>query len=382
MILYPNIVLAFAAEPWALEETKLRAVVEFLMFKASGGEIGTAPDLARVTQRIEERVAKSDGAVGLLPVYGILSQRMNMMQEMSGGTSLQQLGAEFRGMLADAGTKAIILDFDTPGGGVSGTAELAQEIYDSRGVKPIVAQVNSLCASAGYWLACQADEIVVTPSGQAGSIGVYTVHEDISKMLEMKGIAPTIVRDGKNKLEANEFGPLSADALAHIQKRVSESGAAFIDAVARGRGGNITSAVVNDRFGQGRMFGAAELVDRRMADRVGTLHETLDRFGVTINPTAKAAREANAQRSQATDNLITKLKAGDQLSPRELEHGLKGLVGLTNSEAERAVRRSFKGLAQGDPGKPTETAFTSADAADLRRGLGDLSSVLTPTGGA
>lgn len=422
MIRFLNILLACAAEPWALERGKLIEVRDFVLRKA--GEPAGAPRpraidpnwpecdpndpdpdnpncdefmkargpavqfwaadangiMARVTQRAEQRAAQSDGVVAVLPVYGVLSQRMNMMQEFSGGTSTQQLAMMFRALLADPGTSAIVFDFDSPGGTVSGIQELGQEIYDSRGVKPIVAQVNSMAASAAYWLACQCDEIVVTPSGQAGSIGIYTIHEDVSKMLDNEGIATTMISAGKYKTEGSPYGPLSEDAVAAIQARVDQSYNAFVEAVARGRGNNITPAVVNDRFGQGRMFGADELVARRMADQVATLEQTIERFsaGVSFNPVAKAARDARAQRSQAADTLITKLKAGDQPSPRELEHGLKGLVGLTNAEAERAVRQCFKGIAQGDPGKPTEPAFTSADTADLRSRLGDLRQILKP----
>jgi signal peptide peptidase SppA len=386
MIRYLNILLACAAEPLAIDEPKLRAVMGFLARKAAGEKIDFAVDpefQARVTQRAEQLANRSQGTPAILPVYGVLAQRLNVMQEISGGTSMEQLGAQFRALLADPGVSAIILDFESPGGTVSGTAELGQEIFDSRGVKPIVAQVDSMAASAAYWLACQCDEIVVTPGGQAGSIGVYTLHEDISKMLENEGIATTMISAGKYKTEGNPYGPLGEEAAANMQSRIDQSYTAFVQAVSRGRGGNITPAVVNDRFGQGRMFGAEELVSRRMADRVATWQETFERFGgPIINPTAKAARDATAQRSQAAETMTTKLKAGAQLSPRELEHGLKGLVGLTNSEAERAVRQSFKGIALGDPGKPTEPAITRADAADLRRGLGDLSSVLIPKGGA
>lgn len=369
---YLNVLLACAAEPWALQPEKLEAISRFLLFKATGGDFSAEEIEARVTQRQEQRAAQSDGTIGILPIYGVLAQRMNMMQDISGGSSTEQIAAQFRVMLADPGTKAIVLDIDSPGGTVFGTEELAQEIYDSRGIKPIVAQVNSLAASAAYWIACQADEIVVTPSGQAGSIGVYTIHEDISKMLENEGIKETIVKAGKYKNEAPSSEPLSADAQAMLQRRVDEANAAFVNAVARGRGNNTTAATVNDRFGQGRMFGSAELVDRRMADRVATLPQTLERFGVTINPVASAARSGAVARAAATETMIAKLKAGDQLSPRELEHGLKGLAGLTNSEAERAVRLSFKGFAQGEPGKPTEPAVAEADIAEMARTLADI----------
>jgi len=55
-----------------------------------------------------------------------------------------------------------------------------------RAQKKIVAVANGMAASAAYWLACCATELVVTPSGQVGSIGVFAAHEDMSKALEQE----------------------------------------------------------------------------------------------------------------------------------------------------------------------------------------------------
>lgn len=344
---YLHVLLACAAEPWALQHEKLVAVVSFLKFKAAGGHL-SAEDVARVTKKREAEVAHTEGAVAVLPVYGVLTQRMNLLDDISGGASTELLAQTFRALLADATTKAIILDFDSPGGTVFGTQELAEEIFASRGSKPIIAQVNSLAASAAYWLASQADEIVVTPGGQAGSIGVYAIHEDISKLLEKEGIKNTLISAGKFKTLGNEFEPLSDEGRTFIQKRVDESNAAFVRGVARGR--NVSLTTVNDEFGQGLMFGAAELVKRGMADRVATLSDTLERFGIQRNPIA-AKNRAPSARTTTAQSLISKLSAGDQPTVREWENGLKGL-GLSNSEAERAVRVCFKDNAQGEPEKP------------------------------
>lgn len=304
---YLRLLTTCAGEIWALERSKLEAVAQFLLFKGAGGEFDQQEIEARTGGRQGGRAAPdSAGNVAIIPVYGMLAQRMNLMLDVSGGTSMQMLAADVRFALADPGTKAIILDFDSPGGTVRGTVELAQEIYNSRGVKPIIAQVNSLAASAAYWIAAAADEVVVTPSGEAGSIGVYTIHEDISKMLEKEGIKNTIIKAGRNKIDDHPYAPLSDDAAAAIQKRVDESYTAFVRGVARGRG--VSMSTVNDRFGHGRMFGAEELVERGMADRVATLPETLERFGVSVHPVASAKSSAR-QFSDMRQSLKTMQQA-------------------------------------------------------------------------
>jgi signal peptide peptidase SppA len=308
--MYAHVIMACAGEVWALERGKLESVVAFLAFKARGGQFSEEDIQARIAPppTSPSQPADARGAIAILRVYGVLAQRLNVVTKISGGTSMEVLAADLRAALSDTATKAIVLDFDSPGGTVSGTAELGQEIYDSRGVKPIIAQVNSQAASAAYWLACQCDEIVVTPGGRAGSIGVYTIHEDISKMLEKEGVATTMISAGKYKTEGNPYGPLGEEAAATIQARVDQSYTAFVQAVARGR--RVRVAAVNDRFGQGRMFGAEELVARGMADRVATLPQTLERFGVSVHPVATAnssSREFRAMR-QSLASITQSLK--------------------------------------------------------------------------
>jgi signal peptide peptidase SppA len=369
---YPHIIMACAGEIFALQHEKLEQIVAFLMVKAKGGTID-AEDLARVTQRQEREVAQSSGDIAVIPVYGVLAQRMNMMMEFSGGTSMQQLGGIFRAAINDSNIKAIVFDHNSPGGTAAGTEELATEIMQSRGVKPIIAQINSLSASGSYWLASAADEIVVTPGGEGGSIGVYRVHDDLTKMLENEGIKRDIIRSAQSpfKIEDSGYEPLSPGARDHLQARVDQTYDRMIRSIAAARSKTLTT--VREGFGQGRVFGAEELLSRGMADRIDTLEATLERFGSgPFNPVANAAKQEKTSSAEAVDVLVAKMKAGDLPSPRELENGLKGLAGLSNKEAERFVSRWVKGSAQGDPERPTKSAVSVTDLAELREGLADI----------
>jgi signal peptide peptidase SppA len=373
MIHYPHIIMAAAGEVWAMQREKFDAIVDFLALKAHGGDV-SAEELARITKTQERQVAASDGEVAILPVFGTIAPRMNMMTEISGGTSTMMLAGAFRQALADSNVKAIVFDHDSPGGLASGTGELASEILDSRGVKPIIAQVDHLSASASYWLASAADEIVVTPGGQGGSIGVYQLHEDVSKMLETKGVRPTIIRSSGSpyKIEANDIEPLTQDARDHIQQRVDQTFDRMVRSIAAGRG--TTLSAVKDRFGQGRVFGAEELVSRGMADRIDTLEGTLERLtGGSFNPVAAAARNARTSRAEAGNVLLAKLKARHVPSTQEWEQGLRVLAGLSRSESKFAVATLRKGLAQCDAGDTTaQPAVSIADLAELREGMADI----------
>lgn len=222
----------------------------------------------------------SSGSVAIIPIQGIISHRMNMMQAMSGagGTSIQKLQAQFREAMADTNCKAIIFDVDSPGGSVDGVMEMASEIYNGRKTKQSIAVVNSMAASAAYWLASAASEVVITPSGQAGSIGVYMMHQDESEALKKEGIKISLIKAGKYKAEGSPSEPLSDDARAAFQSKVDDFYSMFVKGVAQNRGASQVS--IRDGYGQGRTLLANDSVKENLADRVGTFDDVLAKFGV------------------------------------------------------------------------------------------------------
>jgi len=215
--------------------------------------------------------------IAVLPLFGTIMHRMGGLDEYSGGTSTERFATWFRSAMADSTVKSIVIDVDSPGGTVNGVPELADEIFQGRGTKQVVAVANSQAASAAYYLASQASEFVVIPSGEVGSIGVYAAHVDLSQALEKEGAKVSLVSFGKYKTEANPYEPLSEEARAMLQERVDKFGKMFVNAVARGR--NTDAANVNANFGQGRMMLADDAKQAGMVDRVSTMERTLRRLG-------------------------------------------------------------------------------------------------------
>jgi signal peptide peptidase SppA len=288
---YSHIVAEVFGKPWAIHPDKLRVITELVALRASGEILSE--------EQVRERIAganaakrsgpNASGNVAVLPLYGVISHRMNMFQQFSGGTSTEQFTAAFRQALNDPNVKAIVIDVDSPGGSVAGVAELASEIFEARGQKRIIAVANTMAASAAYYIASAADELVVTPSGEVGSIGVFAAHQDVSKALEAEGVKVTLVSAGKYKTEGNPYEPLSEEAQASIQALVDDFYSQFVKAVAKHR--DVTTSAVRGGFGEGRMVLAADAVKEGMADKVATLDQTLARFGAT-GPAQKISAEA------------------------------------------------------------------------------------------
>lgn len=326
---YRNIVRAFYGNQWAILPEKMEEIREFLTARANGVTWTPEEIQARIGERPTPFAAPQGSQVAVLNLFGVMSQRMNSLEQTSGGTSTEQFGAAFDEAVANDDVKAIVLNVDSPGGAVMGTPELGAKIFAARGVKPIVSVVNSLAASAGLWVAAQADEIVMTQSGQIGSLGVLAIHRDESGAMEQAGVKETVI--SASPFKAEQIGPLTKSATTHIQEMVDRRFVEFVAAVAAGRGVSPETAAAD--FGQGRMLDAETAMNVGLADRIGTLQEVLAEFGVSSTPSVDATT-APAFQMKGFSNMDTKI------------FGALVRIGMcditaTEADAEKALGRFF-----------------------------------------
>jgi len=276
---------------WAIQD----GLLPNLLAKAKAFDASQKPHAATSTQA-RRGASRSIAVIGL---QGTLMQRSNPFLSFFGGTGLSQFVAQLQAAADDDSIAQILIEIDSPGGEVYGTGEAAQAVLDARKSKPVVAISNSLAASAAYWIGSQADEFFCTPGGEVGSIGVYTAHEDLSKVLEASGVDVTLISAGKYKTEGNPYGPLDRDAKAHMQSRVDEYYGAFTRDVARGRAVPVDQ--VRGGMGQGRVLGAKQALDAGMIDGVLTRDQVVARMqrsgqiGLGRSGSAGSARRLLAQ---------------------------------------------------------------------------------------
>lgn len=334
-----RLVAELSRTPWALMPEYLGALTAALSAAAKG----TKPTAGRLVETvghtaesIKERFAarpartSADGAVAVVPIVGILSQRGSFLDELFGGGSVstQRLAAQIRQLGADNGVKSIILDVDSPGGSVGGLEELSDAIFALRRQKRVVAVANSLMASAAYWIGSAASEIVATPESQAGSIGVWTAHFNQQKMLEDFGVDVTLISAGKYKVEGNPFEPLGDEARAFIQDQVNKYHELFLRSVARNRSAK-TLKDVRDGYGEGRALIASDALAARLIDRVGSLDEVVR--VESARPASKPAMQGLAGGFPRLAHALRQL----QLAELDTEHGE---TSTNRAAAERRLR--------------------------------------------
>lgn len=342
---YPNVLRAVLAMPWAIDHESVAwaAIVDVLALRAAGQGLTDEEISARVeaAQNGPRQGRSKSTGVGIytLPIYGVITPRGNIMARSSGGTTAESILNEFRAAMADPDVDGIVFDMDSPGGAVEGIDELAAEIRAARGQKPIVAVANYMAASAAYWIASAADEIVASPSAMVGSIGVFTAHDDISEAQAKLGIKRTVISAGKHKAEGALGQPLSDEARAHVQEQVDEHYAAMTSAIAKGRtygDRKVTQATVKgESYGEGRGVMAKKALAAGMIDHIDTLENTVRRVAKSVVSTQRHVALTDPTQLAA---LVTALPFSDRLA---LATGLAS--DLANVAQTRAASRAEDG---------------------------------------
>ena len=289
---YAHILSYIARTPWAILPEKMDDLLSVIAFRAAGGTFTAEEIQARIGDP-KSPSASSRGDVAVIPLRGVIAHRMGTMEESSGGMSAERFTQMVKAATTDASVGTILLDVDSPGGTVAGLVEAADAVFDARESKRVIAIANSTMASAAYWIASQAHEIVAIPSALdrgIGSIGVFAVHQDLSAALEKEGVKITVIKAGANKAEGNPFEPLSEETKASIQASVDAAKAQFVKAVARGRGLTASDVVAN--LGDGRAFNAKDAKAIGLIDRIATFEDTLGRaLGKSSSGGTRAAAE-------------------------------------------------------------------------------------------
>ena len=215
--------------------------------------------------------AFQDG-VAIIPIHGSLINRFGQCYGYVTGYNF--IRRQRDAAMADPEVTAIVYDVNSGGGEAAGCFELADESFALRGTKPTISVVDSACYSAAYALASTSDQVVVTPTGGAGSVGVYTMHVDMSKMLENWGLDITLIHAGEHKVDGHPYAELPEDVRADMQKSVDATYNKFVESVARNR--NLSVEAVKDT--QARCYSADDALALGLIDSVASPIEAIRAF--------------------------------------------------------------------------------------------------------
>jgi len=176
----------------------------------------------------------------------------------------------------DADVRAVVLRINSPGGGVTATDLMYRRLAalkKERGI-PVVAAIQDVGASGGYYLASAADTILVAPTSVTGSIGVIVLTFNIEGTLAKIGAETKAITSGPLKDMASPFKPLGPEAEKVLQGLVTEFYDRFVDVVAAGRPALGRDAV--KALADGRVYSGTQAVAKGLADSTGDLQDAID----------------------------------------------------------------------------------------------------------
>lgn len=281
---------------WAMLPSSLSALVDIVQRNANinidpslfhKSDVQFDPSDASVLTQYKKRVLLADtgelldgtrrvvlrGRTAILPIIGPIFPRSNLMTAMSGATSLQNISSDFNVALNDPRVESIILDVDSPGGEITDVEAIGEMIYQARERKPIIAFTSGMAASAGFWIASSASELVAARTGEVGSIGVVAAIRDTSAKDEKSGVQNINI---VSSISPNKRPDYKTEAGRQgVQKIVDDLGIIFAETVARNRG--VTFEDVVTKFGRGDMLLAQDALAVNMIDNISSLEALINR---------------------------------------------------------------------------------------------------------
>lgn len=170
--------------------------------------------------------------------------------------------------------KAIVMRINSPGGAIAPSQEIYEEIRNvrSRSGKPIVASLDSVAASGGFYIASACDRIVANPGSITGSIGVILQWMEIKDLLAWAKMKPETLTSGQMKAAGSPYEQLTPEQRAYLQSIVNQLHSQFVRAVAAGR-----KLPVGDvsRIADGRVFTGEQALALKLVDELGNMDDAI-----------------------------------------------------------------------------------------------------------
>jgi protease-4 len=220
-------------------------------------------------------------AVAIIRVEGTISSGDD--EDIATGAVSGVVMADLERAAADPTVKAIVLRVDSPGGTVTGSAQIYEAIQELD--KPVVVSMFSVAASGGYYVSAPADYIFARPDTTTGSIGVIYTIINAQGLLQDIGVEITTITSGPNKDFGNPWGELTPEQREILQSLVDASYDEFVRVVAEGRGipEDDVRALADGRIYDGRQALALGLVDE-LGDLEEAIRKAADLGGISGAP--------------------------------------------------------------------------------------------------
>ena len=178
--------------------------------------------------------------------------------------------------------KAIVLEVNSPGGGVVESAEIYKEIKEIQNdtSKPIYVSMGSMAASGGYYISAPADKIFVNKETMTGSIGVIMQSINYGKLAEKYGVEFVTIKSGPYKDIMSPTREMTEVERNMLQEMLNDSYEDFVDIIEEGR--DMTEAEVKN-VADGRILNGRQAIEAGLADDYGFLEDVIQAIKTDYN---------------------------------------------------------------------------------------------------
>ena len=234
-----------------------------------GAGLGNSPVTEQVVQRGGSRDADTIAVISLTgPIMGSGSH-------IQGQGTTHDVILQLRKAAGDPQVRAVLLQIDSPGGGLTASDLIYNEVLRVKQAgKVVVVYVGSLAASGGYYIAAPADHIVASPTSMVGSFGIILYRFQLAGLMDKIGVQPEPLKSTEMKDIGSPFRDLTEEERKFFQNLLAQYHDRFVDIIARGRG--LEESAVR-RLADGRIYTATEAEAHKLINEIGYADAALDK---------------------------------------------------------------------------------------------------------
>ncbi len=241
----------------------------------------------------------------------------------------------------DPSVSGIVLRVNSPGGSVSGSSVIRNELAQAAAAKPVMVSFGTVAASGGYYISSVGSKIFAEPNTITGSIGVFGLFLNFQKLANDNGVNFDAVQTSPFATILSPLQPKNDAELAILQRAVDKDYGEFLKLVSTSRG--VPVEQINE-IAQGRVWSGSEAVRLHLADEVGGLDEAVAALGKQVGLGERPALVEYPAKPDLNERLKELLNGVERppvakLDPlrREWARFEKELVGLRNLNDPRGV---------------------------------------------
>lgn len=234
--------------------------------------------------------------------------------------------ADLKAAAADNTIKAIVLRVDSPGGTVTGSAQIQEFIEQME--KPLVVSMAGVAASGGYYVSAPADYIFARPDTTTGSLGVVLTLYNVQDLMDKVGVQVTSITSGPNKTIGNPWETLTPEQQLILQEYVDESYEEFVRVIVDGR--SLPETAVR-RLADGRIFSGRQALELGLVDELGDLTAAIAK-AAALGGISGEPRIVEYQHFPSLTNLFTGFST--RLNQSEAEQTLNLITNLLTPKLE------------------------------------------------